>query len=495
MAIINSQNNIRYTIDKFSYFYFGTVASRVITDLDFSNVASVPSIELDFSKPGNSEIFLAFLIDSYYDNASDTQYNYSWFAFNSSGGLVFISDVEPDIVTLSNFGNTPESLLGISDFNILVGKKVGVAFGLKTDNIKTSVPKIKIGFKVTYNDKILTYTEYSQKYLFDTPIVINYASVDKTEFSGGNVNVTAQVDKVDGSRSNYMSLQNLRGQKVTGIQFKADYSVPEIGSAYSKVNQASIIYSPNSYVTSGLNSGEIITITQNWFRKIKQVRMNVKHTPLIDTRMTAYVAFRSEPVLIKSETLGIGDGTRKAFSLSHKEGIFHDKVKIYYDGVQNFSDFEINTQAGVIYCTAPKGVLVSCDYEYGYDYETWQELALTEQYGLDDYERTEFRLNIPDNTKSVCALKVKLTMTDGKILNEHIGSGTGYLTTYKLSHKVKDGDITVLSNGAALANSNWALMDDTQYVKIAAEKNATLSASYDWISETPEIYQIAAVFG
>jgi len=86
-------------------------------------------------------------------------------------------------------------------------------------------------------------------------------------------------------------------------------------------------------------------------------------------------------------------------------------------------------------------------------------------------------------------------MTEGKITNENLGKGTGISQTYKLTHHVKDGAIKIYSNGSALSTKNWYLLEDTQYVRISATNGASITASYDWISESPEVYQIAAVYG
>jgi len=198
--------------------------------------------------------------------------------------------------------------------------------------------------------------------------------------------------------------------------------------------------------------------------------------------------------LSRGETLGIGSGGRKTFQLAHTGGIKYDSFKLYYDNIQVFDTFELNCEVGRVTCEAPEGVIVSCDYAYGWDYEQWHQMTLTSRYAMEDYDQSEFRYSQTDNTKSMAAIKIVLGMTSGHITGEVIGNGAGTARSYKLSHRILDGKISLTANNATVNSKNWLLLDDPQYVSVAAGSGQVIRATYDWISESPVVYQFAAVF-
>ena len=223
-------------------------------------------------------------------------------------------------------------------------------------------------------------------------------------------------------------------------------------------------------------------------------RLTINHAPLENSTLKAYVTFREQPKDIRGETLGIGSGGRKTFQLAHTGGIKYDSFKLYYDNVQIYDAFELNCEVGRVTCEAPEGVIVSCDYSYGWDFEQWEQMTLTSRLAMEDYDQSEYRFSQPENTKSMAAIKIVLGMTSGKITNEIIGTGAGTARSYKLSHRILDGKISLTANGSAINSRNWLLLNDPQYVSVAAGAGQVIRATYDWISEPPVIYQFAAVF-
>lgn len=483
MAYITSQNNIRYALDNLQTETYGILFTKTGSELDFTGISSISGINLNFSKPGNSQIFIAF-------NISNT-----WCVLSSSGNIGIFSDTTPDINMLKTYGMTPEQLQAVTFWDNLVQKKVGLAIGLYTTDKNNAIPKIKLSFNVLYPSQLLTYSELSPVFDFEEPVTIADFSYQDETASGGSAVLYARADLSDGEKFSYTDLNNLKGKTITQLQYKADYHVPEIGAAYARINNVNMIYSLGSAKTSGVTSGEIISITQNWFMNISQVRMNVKHGKLINAKITAQCTFRREPSRVSGEILGTGNGGKITFALANSRGLKYDTIKLYYDNQRVYSDFEFNTQSGRVTCDAPQGSIVSCDYEYNWENETWHDMTLATRYELDDIEVSEFRLSTTEKNKSVSAVKVILEMTEGKITNEKLGKGTGISQTYKLTHHVKDGAIKIYSNGSALSTKNWYLLEDTQYVRISATNGASITASYDWISESPEVYQIAAVYG
>ena len=197
---------------------------------------------------------------------------------------------------------------------------------------------------------------------------------------------------------------------------------------------------------------------------------------------------------VRGETLGVGSGGRKTFQLAHVDGLKYDSLKLYYDNAQVFTDYEFNTEVGRVTCSAPSGVLVSCDYDYGWDKEEWHEMSLDSRWSMDGYDRSEYKFSLDSNTKSAAAIKLQLIMSSGHINNEQLGTGAGTAKSFKLSHIINDGKISVTANNVLLSSKFWTVLDDPQYISVAAPAGQIIRASYDWVSEPPTVYQFSAVF-
>ena len=121
-------------------------------------------------------------------------------------------------------------------------------------------------------------------------------------------------------------------------------------------------------------------------------------------------------------------------------------------------------------------------------------MELTGQYSFEDYDQSEYRFSTSEAGKSVCAIKIILGMTSGSVVNERLGTATGTRQSFRLSKRINDGKITVSADGANLDSKYWGLLDDPQYISVAAPAGKMIRASYDWISETPKVYQYSAVY-
>lgn len=480
MANITSQNNIRYCIDNLDTNSYGTF----ITDsfaINCTNATSCTGFNLSYSMPANSFLYFLFLISG------------SWCRLNTSGQAEIISSVNPDFDTLQQKGSTPAELLALSNIPAFVGKNIGVAVGLSSSDPANSLPRVKLSVKCVTGSQILQTSRYSPVYDLQNSQILKI-NAPMTQSGSGKVTLYAQAKDKENNLSAWLPVENLYGKFINSLQFRADYSVNNIDNSSASLDAAQIVYSHGNSITDDGTSGELISHTENWYMNIRQCRMTVKHAPLQLSKIRAFAAMRKAPAIVKNENLGIGTGARKTFQLAHTGGIKYDSLQIYFDNVRQYSDFEINTQVGRITCNAPEGVIITCDYEYGWDNEDWQEMNLQHLLSFMDYDQSEFILTLPDNSLSVCAVKISLDMQSGNITKENIGKGTGKSQTYKLSRRVDDGSITIYQNNSVLSEKNYFLHDDTQFITISAASGAALTASYKWISDTPIIYQFAAVF-
>ena len=447
--------------------------------IDCTDADAVTGFTMSYSQPAGSYIYIAFCTGG------------NWFSLNTAGNAVNISSTPPGYALLSEKGNTPAQLQALSTIPAFIHKSVQVVVGLAAES-SSAMPKIKMSVKCSANEQKTQKTEYSPIYELGDDAMVTSISYEGTTSAGGALDVKAQTLKPDGTYSGWKAPADLAGTPAQSIQIRAIYSAPDIGSSSASLSSVQTVYF-NSQYSAVEGRGEIISQTLDWHLPVKACRVNIRHSPLGDSTMRVFAAFRASPILILGEQLGIGSGTRKTFQMAHKNGIKYDTVKVYYDGVRIFTGWELNCEVGRITCSAQSGVIVSCDYEYGWDTEAWTPLSLYNSYSLEDYDESEYRYEGDANNCSVCAIKISLATKTGNASNESIGTATGSAKTFKLKYKAS-ANPTIYADGTALDRKNYTLLSDPQYVRIAAGNGKKLTASYKWISETPRVYRFTSVF-
>ena len=482
MANITSQNPIRYQIDNLSYAVSGVIASNTSTLVNLAGASRVTGITIHGSQPSGTARYFAFRL------------NDQWGKITPVGNFQAFTSNSADFSNISSYGNTAAELSALTDIPALAGKTFGIAIALYAEDPDNARPTASMTFNCSTDTQQLTNSQHSPVYDLGTGAQIIKIDADTESYSGGSVDVLAQATLDDGSVTGWKSLDSFAGLKAKAVQLRGDYKALTVGTSSASINNAYVIYSNGSSLASGLADGEIISQTQDWYMPLHHCRLTINHAPLENSTLKAYVAFRNQPTDVRGETLGIGTGGRKIFQLANTGGIKYDSFCLYYDNVQVFDTFELNCEVGRVTCDAPEGVIVSCDYSYGWDFEEWQKMTLTSRLSMEDYDQSEFRLSQPENSKSMAAIKIVLGMNSGHIDNEVLGQGSGSARSYKLSHRILDGKISITANNSAVNSKNWLLLDDPQYVSVAAGAGQTVRASYDWISEPPIIYQFAAVF-
>lgn len=482
MANITSQNSIRWQIDNLSYAVSGVAASNSSTLVNLANASRVTGISVHGSQPAGTARYFAFRL------------NDQWGRLTPAGTFQPFSVNSADFTNIAGYGNTAAELSALTDIPALAGQSFGIAIALYAEDPDNARPTARLSFSCSADTQQLTSTQYSPLYDLGSGSQIIKLAADTDTANGGSVDVLAQATLDDGSLTGWKSLDSFAGLKAKAVQFRGDYKAAAVGVSSASISSAYVIYSNGSSLNSGLADGEIISQTQDWYMPIHHCRLTINHAPLEASTLKAYAAFREQPVDVRGETLGIGTGARKIFQLAHTGGIKYDAFKLYFDNVQVFDVFELNSEVGRVTCEAPEGVIVSCDYSYGWDFENWQKMTLTNRLAMDGYDQSEFRLSQPGNTKTMAAIKIVLGMTSGHIDNEVIGTGTGSTRTYKLSRRIFEGNVSLTAEGLPVHPRNWVLQDDPQYVSVAAGLGQVIRASYDWISESPVIYQFMTVF-
>lgn len=480
---ITKQNAIRYQIDKLSAHTQGVVVMNTGAGFNCITASVVTGFTISSTEPAGTKIFYVFSTGN------------EWFSLSTTGYAQNFPSEQLDFDTIQTYGNTTGELMLLTNIPAFAGKIVRVAVALYTQNVTQSKPtlnKLAVNFRNTSQQ--LAATSYSAVYDLGEEGQIASCSADTESTPGAKVNVLAQLTKPDGTVTEWLPLNKLAGVNASKLQFRSDFSVDAVNTASSQVNRVDLVFSDSISAVTGSTDTDIYSTTEDWYMPIKQCRLTVRHSPLVDADITCYLALRNAPLVVNDEYLGIGTGSRKTFQLQHNEGVKYDTVKVYVNGQQIYTGFDVNTEVGRITIEADEGSVITADYEAGWENETWQKMELTSRETLPDYDQSEYRLAVLDNTKSVGALRLALNMSESYTSSEELGTGSGTLQTYRLEHLVQEGRITLLADGEELDATEWILLDDARYVRVNAPEGKTITARYHWVSEAPVVYQFAGVF-
>ncbi|MBQ9629088.1 MAG: hypothetical protein IJR43_07505 [Synergistaceae bacterium] len=488
MANITGQNPIRYCIDKINTSSYGVIITKSGKVKLTAQAAGISGLYIQAVQPNGTDIKFLFRTDDKSD----------WFKLNASGESEYITSKTPYYEILSQTGNSVSELQALTNIPAFTGKKILMAVSLSTRDPDNAIPKMKLSVKAVSSSQVLTHTELSPFYELKNMGYISEIRREAETHGDGEVKLYAQITRTDGTSSDWIDYAKVKGMTGTQFRLKAEYSVKGLDTSSASLTSANIIYREGGYNVTGAASSEIVSWTQDWYMNVKQCRMSIRHNALTDSEIAAYVCFRDRPLNIQNEQLGIGTGSRTSYQLAYPDGLKYDTVKLFYDNQLITGEYDINCEVGRITCTAPEGVIIMASYESGWGEEDWQKMNLYSHDSHENYELSEYRYSRPENeynnTQSVCAVKIVMTTSSGNIINETIGKGTGKTQTYKLTHIIKDGNISIYDNGTLMPRKSYTVSDDPQYVRIAGTSGHVLTASYEWISETPIIYQFAAVF-
>ena len=418
----------------------------------------------------------------------------NWYRLSSDASLVSLTEQDASTECVLEEGNSAAQLHALSSIPAFAGKKIGVAIALQAP-IEGEAPTVSLAIKCKNTDDTPEKEFLSQAYAFEHESEVLDIVTDMIVSDGGKIDLKAKLTKQDGSETEWIKLSDCKGQMAKGIMYRAVLTAETIGVSKSQLNSVLVKYG-NANEKTGNGVANIVSITRNWNIPIASVRMTVRHSSLIDSKLSGAVAFRTTPAWISGEEIGIGTGELVSYPLTHSNGIHQDTVRLYFDGKRQYSGFEVNAESGRIHCAAPLGERVTADYEYGWNTEIWQEMIPSGTRRDANYDNTEFRFNRPNkqDEMSVCAVKIVMETQRGSSEGEAIGIGTGEAKSYKIQHAAQPDSIMVFVDGAPVSSAIWCLSDDSRNIKIAAPKKSNITIDYLWTSEVTEVYQFAAIF-
>ncbi|MDR1979789.1 MAG: hypothetical protein LBQ42_13720 [Synergistaceae bacterium] len=486
MANITTIEPIRYGQHALTSDASGLIIIPPTYGLDYSLATTINGFTIAGEAPENTSRAVAFLLSE------------TWVKLNSDGSTAALPTQKLTVDSLLAEGNAPEDLPAVTSVPSFTGQRIGLAYALWAEDPEGDMPSVSVVGNAISNQTVLTQVEASPTFTINGVLKVVDTRTDTT--GGGSVLTEARTSADGGSTwTEWGDPEELIGTDVGSMQLRATLTVVTPNSDAAAISSAALTYTPDgASSTSEIGTVSVVSLTEDWHDDLSVCNLTLYHQPLVNASIRAYVAFRNETTYATREVVGTGTGAPQAYTFVHQGGIKLDTVQAYVDGVQVYN-FTADTAAGTITLTAAAGSLVSVNYEYGWESEDWRQMTLSEnRQSVNGQEQSRFVYSIPPEqlaNQTVATVKIELETKEDSVTNETVGVGTGSAKSYRLSHYVKDQSIALFANGINIQTGNWFISDvDAQVVTVLAPQGTTITANYNWISETPVIYKYIAIF-
>jgi hypothetical protein len=486
MANITGIEPIRYGQHALTSDASGLIIVPESLGLDYSLATTVAGFTVVGSAPDNTARAVAFRLDG------------EWVKLDSGGVPAALPTQSLTVESLLAEGNAPEDLATIASVPAFAGKQIGLSYALWAEDPEGEMPSISVKGNAVSNQTVLVKEETSPEYALGG--VMKSVTAQTSATGVGSAVVLARTS-IDGGEtwSDWGDPDDLVDAEIGTIQFKATLTVATPNSDTAGIAKLTLVYTPaDAGSVSEVGTVSIVSLTEDWHDDLSVCNMTLYHSPLVNAALRAYVAFRNESTYATQEVVGTGTGAAQTYSFGHPNGIKLDTVQAFANGAQVYSS-TVDTVAGTITLTADAGAIVTVNYEYGWEEEDWKPMTLAEtRPSADGRAQSQFVYSIPQEelgSQTVAAIKIELETKEGSISGETVGVGTGAAKSYMLSHYIKDQSITLFANGQNVPPGNWFISDvDARIVTVLGPAGATITANYDWISESPVVYKYIAMF-
>ena len=487
--MFNFTPTMRFGHDSFVFQPRGYIVSK--KPIDTTGQASINGFEIEGVEPSGSIRTAVFKIDD----------SYYYFPNIVNGEAVPVEfPYEIDIDNLLNYGTPLSNLATITSIDNWAGLKIYPIIALQAPSSDSAmIPTAKIGIKSVASTDQLSKTEETAEYEFMTQAGMKASIIDvsarTTTTGSSSISIRAML-KNEGEWSSEYQLSELKNLDAEAIKFKITYTVSALNSETAKVDQIQIRYSSGGSGAVAGSEADIVSIEQNYENGLRFAQATIRHSKLIDGMITAYVSFRSQP--LQRTLLEIGTGTGEVYTYNLKtesqEGndpkIDQTSLRIFIDGVEK-TGFNFNSGTSQVTLTAPINSVISASYLYAIEEEYWRQMEQTavEPYKQTGWYATHFEYSMPDdeNGKPIASVKFILDRPVGDVINENLGVGTGLTQTFVLPHKAKIETIRI-------PNAEFSYDEDSQMLKVVAQRGTELNLSYSWVAESQEIDGFTAGF-
>ena len=413
----------------------------------------------------------------------------------SSGNLVeYTGEITADNV-LSN-GNSVDGLNALSNITGFVGKKIYPIIALQAKSTADDMPTIKIQLNTRTDTASLTYTDTSEEFPLTSGDAVPRISsmVANTSITGGgSVTIKARLKNENGTWTDYMTLAETADLDATAVQFKITYKVTTAdGSDSAKVNFITVEHTLGKAVISGTNAN-LYSIVADYDVPLQLCYVVIRHNPLEDSSLKAYVNFMKKPARRERLQIGIANGSRQTLTLGEPDlNIDFSSLEIYADDVQ-LTDFDANSIDSSVTLKATSGAAITATYDYNHGEEEWREMTLdfTEPYKDGETVMSRFVYSLPDEDaadKTVSNIKIEMKRASGTESDYYLGKATGKKQLFVLPH-FKPKAATITFDNAAV---DFIYDDESNVLTLTAPKKTALNVSYKWLGENISIVSWSA---
>ena len=450
--------------------------------LDCTAQTNVDNFKITGSQPTDTDRRVMFLIDNNY------------YKFKNGSLVKYSGDVDYDDVISD--GNTVAELNALSDITAFVGKEIYPVIALKAGWTAPSMPTIKITLNV--HNSSATYTKTHNTIIH--PFVIDeegvlpmIVEITPTIYTSGNGTcvVYARLRDADGVWSSYVPYAEVIGQQAEAIRFRIVATVGTIGGDDGGYCNHIVVRYNTGGTAVNSNTADIYSTVQNYDTDLQTCYVVVKHSPITDSKLIAYVNFMSPPKHRELITIGTTTGIKQILPLAvggvKDTGVDQASIKMYLDGVPYF-DFDYNVEVSEVSLTATSGQVVTVSYDYGRDSETWLQMTADDVQPYDDGDQmSRFTYTLPDANavdKQISNVRLQITRPSGKVKNASLGTATGKTQMTVLPHAA---DVSTIS-----LNADWNYDEDSQILSYTATKGTALTLNYSWLGEQVYVRSMAA---
>ena len=376
-----------------------------------------------------------------------------------------------DIDDVLKFGNTVGELLALDDIPAFIGRKVFPIIALDAPADAKVFPTIKLAVKVSSYNDIYQKFHFSPVYNLKPNAKIISIREIKTETGNATSITECRINKLSGW-SDWLPLLDAEYQTASQIQFRTNFALTTLDGTDSSQINITIRYTDDADKVA-TNFRIFTTSTQSLDADLKNCYVLVKHSPLLDSTLQAYVNLREGVKRRAKVFLGRTAGIEQTLYLPNKYFV-QNSLRVEIDG-KPFYDYEYDTENSALKFTAPADLPVTAAFDY-HSAENWQPMTLD----FSKLNQTRFTFHTDTENLRECAVMLVLRTSTGNA--EFTATGTGRVQTF------------ALNNFPTAVTCNAPFKIDNQLIKICAPIDATVICNYNYEGNIPNVNEFIAGF-
>ena len=479
------------------------------------NVSEVTKFELDgytvdgvttgaCSEPDNTRVRFVFRVRE----AGSTELKDKIFL---TGNLV---DFGHTITTenVLDYGNDMTTLRGLSAASLttaLSGARVLPIIALGAKSNATAMPTASIGISYKKSSSELSSEEYqTNEYVLtedDELPIITAITPTVTKTGNGAIDLKVSIQDADGNWSNYMAPERAVDQQARAVKFKYVLSVTTTdGSDSVRLKKLSVTYADPK---GGMTSNGVANLYSNvvdYEIPLQRCYLVVRHDPLKDSEIQAFVNFMHKPKHREMVLLGNGNGGKKEFflgesvnsSLDADPNVDCSSIRLYSNGSEIPSDnISFNSEVSTVWVTGTtNGVPIYASYDYDHDTEVWRRMKLesTEKFNPDIGACTSYySYTLPDDEaedKTISNVRLRFRRPTGTVTNESLGTAVGNkVQTFVLDHIPNESTIEFTDSTV-----NGQYDEESGVLNVTGKSGRPIVISYSWKGEPIFVHSYSA---